>query len=99
MRFQDKVAIVTGSGRGIGRATAISMAKEGAAVCVSARTREDIERVASEIRSFGGKAIAVGVDVCETDQVQNMISETVRAFGALHILVNNAAAGRRLDGA
>lgn len=95
MRFQDKVAIVTGSGRGIGRATAISMAKEGAAVCVSARTREDIERVASEIRSFGGKAIAVGVDVCETDQVQNMISETVRAFGALHILVNNAAAGRR----
>ncbi|MEX0974723.1 MAG: SDR family NAD(P)-dependent oxidoreductase [Bacillota bacterium] len=55
--------------------------------------------MASEIRSFGGKAIAVGVDVCETDQVQNMISETVRAFGALHILVNNAAAGRRLDGA
>ncbi len=94
MRFQDKVAIVTGSGRGIGRATAISFAKEGAAVCVSARTVEDIERVAGEIRSFGGKAIAVPCDVQDTVQVKDMVEKTVEAFGALHILVNNAASGR-----
>jgi 3-oxoacyl-[acyl-carrier protein] reductase len=71
------------------------LAKEGAAVCVSARTKDDIERVAGEIRSLGGKAISVVVDVGETDQVQHMIAETVSAFGAIHILVNNAAASRR----
>ena len=92
-RFEGKVAIVTGSGRGIGRATVLGLAREGARCCVTARTVEDIEAVASQVRASGGEAIAVKADVGDTAQVVNMIEKTVEAFGRLDVLVNNAAGG------
>ena len=92
-RFEGKVAVVTGSGRGIGRATLIGMAKEGARCCVTARSVDEIEAVAAEIRALGGEAIAVQCDVADTAQVRNMIERTMAAFGRLDVLVNNAAGG------
>lgn len=92
-RSGGKAAIVTGSGRGIGRATVLELAREGAMCCVVARTVADIESVAHEIEASGGKAIAVAADVSDTESVVNMIEKTVSAFGRLDILVNNAAGG------
>jgi NAD(P)-dependent dehydrogenase (short-subunit alcohol dehydrogenase family) len=90
MQLKDKVAIVTGGGRGIGRATAISLALEGAAVTVSARTRAQIEETALQIRHQGGKAIAIPADVANESSVANMVSCTLETFGRIDILVNNA---------
>ncbi len=93
MRFQGKVAIVTGSGRGIGRATVLGMTKEGGRCCVAARTLADVESVVREVKALGGEAIGVQCDVGDTAQVKNMIEKTVEAFGRLDIVVNNAAGG------
>ncbi len=98
MRFKDKVAIVTGSGRGIGRATVLRLATEGAKCCITARTVEDIEAVKREVESRGGQCIAVQCDVGDTTQVARMIEKTVETFGRLDYLVNNAAGGRGLSG-
>jgi 3-oxoacyl-[acyl-carrier protein] reductase len=88
-----QVAIITGGGRGIGRAIAISYAEAGADVCVTARTASEIERVAAEIQYAGGKAIAVACDVSNRASVESMIEQTVAEFGRLDILVNNAGGG------
>ena len=88
--LEGKVAIVTGSGRGIGRTTALMMAQAGAAVTVLARTAEDVEKTASEIRAQGGKALAVPTDVRVSEQVSNMMGKTLEEFGRIDILVNNA---------
>lgn len=85
-----KVAIVTGSGRGIGRAIALGLAEAGAAVVVAARTAQDIEKTASEIKRQGGKSLAVPTDVRLSGQVDNLIDETVKKFSRIDILVNNA---------
>jgi len=91
--LEDKIAIVTGSGRGIGKGIALGFAQAGAHVAVCARTIEQVEATASEIRALGRKSIAIQVDVRETDQVQNMVNKTVEALGRLDILVNNAGGG------
>ena len=92
MKLKGKVALVTGSSRGIGRAIALAFAKEGANVVVNyLRSEEKAEHVISEIESFGGKAIAVKADVSKIDEVQQMVNECVKQFGRLDILVNNAA--------
>jgi len=93
MRFKGKVAIVTGSGRGIGRATVLGMVKEGGKCCVTARTQADVDSVVREVKALGGEAIGVCCDVGDTEQVKNMIEKTVEAFGRLDIVVNNAAGG------
>jgi NAD(P)-dependent dehydrogenase (short-subunit alcohol dehydrogenase family) len=85
-----KVAIVTGAGKGIGKAEAVALAKEGAAVTLVARTYEDVVRVAKEIEAFGGRAIAVKCDVANGEQVKQAVAATVKAFGTVDILVNNA---------
>lgn len=90
MRLEGKVAIVTGGGRGIGRAIALALAREGAAVVVAARTKQEIEAVAGEIEASGGCALAVPTDVCQEASVQNMVRRAVEAFGRVDILVNNA---------
>jgi 3-oxoacyl-[acyl-carrier protein] reductase len=90
MRLEDKVAIVTGSGRGIGRAIALGFVREGAKVVVSARTEEEIESTAAEIRSQGGQALAVVCDVSDETQVKELVQKTYEAFNKVDVLVNNA---------
>ncbi|HIE16593.1 MAG TPA: SDR family oxidoreductase [Dehalococcoidia bacterium] len=86
----DKVAIVTGAGRGIGKAIALGLAEAGAAVVVAARTAQDIEKTASEIKRQGGKSLAIPTDVRLSEQVNNLIDGTVKEFNRVDILVNNA---------
>jgi NAD(P)-dependent dehydrogenase (short-subunit alcohol dehydrogenase family) len=91
MGFEGKVAIVTGGGRGIGKATAILLAKRGVKVCVAARTKEDLENTCQEIRNAGGEAMYVQTDISVLDQIKNLIDQTVNAYNRLDILINNAA--------
>src|SRR5215469_6303170 len=90
MLLAEKVAVITGGGRGIGRAIALKFAKEGATAVVSARTKSEIESVAEEIRHEGGSAIAVVADVADEVQCKNLIGVATSQFGKVDILVNNA---------
>jgi 7-alpha-hydroxysteroid dehydrogenase len=98
--LKDKVAIVTGAGRGIGQGIAVAFAEAGADVTCAARTVSEIEATAAEVRRIGRRALAIPCDVRDAEQVQNMVNKTVEAFGRIDILVNNAAAaeyGRLMD--
>jgi len=90
MLLKGQVAIVTGGGRGIGRAIARKFAAAGASVVVSARTEAEIEQVAVEMQDAGGKAASVAGDVSREADCEKIVRETRNAFGAIHILVNNA---------
>ena len=92
MKLKDKVCIVTGAGRGIGEAIAKAFAAQGAKVCCAARSRDQIERVAGEIRAAGGRGEAIACDVTNPDQVAQMVRETEERLGPVDILVNNAGA-------
>jgi NAD(P)-dependent dehydrogenase (short-subunit alcohol dehydrogenase family) len=91
-RFTDKVAIVTGGGSGIGRATALLLASEGARVTVADIAEPAAAEVAATIEADGGSARVQVVDVADADAVAAMVADTVLAFGGLDILHNNAAA-------
>jgi 3-oxoacyl-[acyl-carrier protein] reductase len=88
--LKGKVAIVTGGTQGIGRATAILLAKEGASVAIAARGRELLEKVAGEIRAAGGSVAAVQADIGSKADCERVVAETMKAFGRIDILVNNA---------
>lgn len=88
--LENRVAIVTGAGQGIGKAAAVGLANAGANVVIAARTSSDIENVASEIEQRGRKALALPTDVTLRDQVNNLVDKTVKEFGRIDILVNNA---------
>jgi NAD(P)-dependent dehydrogenase (short-subunit alcohol dehydrogenase family) len=90
--LEGKVAIVTGSGRGIGKAVALGLAEAGADVVVLARTVADIEKTADEVRALGRRALAVPTDVRVGEQVNNVVDATLKEFGRVDILVNNAGA-------
>jgi 3-oxoacyl-[acyl-carrier protein] reductase len=85
-----KTAIITGAGRGIGRAIAIGYAKAGAAVCCAARTERELEKTVAKITADGGKAIAIPTDVTVNSQVESLMKTANRRLGAIHILVINA---------
>lgn len=89
-RLDDKVAIVTGGATGIGKAITHAFVDEGAAVAIAARNLARLEEVAKDIKSKGGKIIAIQTDVSDLNQVQRMVSKTIKEFGKIDILVNNA---------
>src|SRR5262245_66059299 len=91
-KLDGKVALVTGSGRNIGRATVLKMAAEGAHVVVNSRTNQaEADAVAQEVRAGGGKALALLADVSQKEQVDSMVSRALSEFGRIDILINNAA--------
>ena len=96
-RLEDKVALVTGGGAGIGRAIAETFAREGAAVIVADRDGEAATEVAEAIVKSNGAASAHEVDVTDTPQVKELIGEIAEAHGRLDVLVNNAGVGERSD--
>lgn len=90
-RLRDKVAIVTGGGKGIGKAISLAFSREGAVVVAAGRTLQALEKTCDEINNKGGRAKAIQTDVSVEEQVKRMVSETVKAFGKVDILVNNSA--------
>jgi NAD(P)-dependent dehydrogenase (short-subunit alcohol dehydrogenase family) len=92
MKLSGKTAIVTGAGRGIGRACALALAREGADVALNARTQSEIDGVASEIEALGRRALAVAGDVAQEEDVARLGSTVIEAWGRVDILVNNAGA-------
>lgn len=95
MDISGKTVIVTGSGRGIGKAIAILLAQEGAKVVVTARTKSEIDQVRDKIKSRGGNAISVPADVTVPHSVRNLVHTTIEEYGSVDVLVNNAGTGIR----
>lgn len=94
MKLKDKVAIVTGGGRGLGREIALAYSQEGAQVVLFARTSEEINSVAQEIKNQGGKATTITGDVRSEADVKNLFQQTFVKFNRLDILVNNAGTAK-----
>ena len=90
MKLKDRTAIITGAGRGIGKATAIAFAKEGANVVLASRTREEIELTAKECRILGVDALAVETDVSSKVSVNGMIKAAYEKYKKIDYLINNA---------
>jgi NAD(P)-dependent dehydrogenase (short-subunit alcohol dehydrogenase family) len=90
MLLKGQVAIVTGGGRGIGRAIALKFAAEGASVVITARTESEVQQAAADIQAAGGKAAAVAADIGREADCEKIVTAARKAFGAIHILVNNA---------
>lgn len=96
MRLKDKVCLVTGASRGIGRAIAVTFGREGADVVVNySKSKEKAEEVVNEIIKFGRKAIAVKADVSNKEEVDKMVEDVIKEFGKIDVLVNNAGITHR----
>jgi 3-oxoacyl-[acyl-carrier protein] reductase len=95
MQLKDKVAIITGGGRGIGRAIAIAYAAEGARIVIAARSTEQLDEVAAEITEQGEEILTVPTDLRIPAEVENLVQKTVDRFGRIDILVNNAGINPR----
>jgi 7-alpha-hydroxysteroid dehydrogenase len=89
-RLPGRVAVVTGAGRGIGRAIALAFAEMGADVVCAARTEKEIEATAARARTFGRRALAVRCDVTDAAQLEALVARTMSDFGRIDLLVNNA---------
>jgi 3-oxoacyl-[acyl-carrier protein] reductase len=90
MRLEEKVAIVTGASKGIGKGIALRYAREGAKVVVASRSTDLLSTVVEEIKASGGEALALPVDVRSAQSVQRAVDDTVGAYGRLDVMVNNA---------
>jgi NAD(P)-dependent dehydrogenase (short-subunit alcohol dehydrogenase family) len=91
MKLKGKAVLVTGAGRGIGKALALGFAAEGSDVVVVSRTRNEIEVTAEEIKKLGRKALAVEADVSQEDDVRRIIDDISERMGRLDVIINNAA--------
>jgi Short-chain dehydrogenases of various substrate specificities len=89
-KLTDRVAVVTGAGKGIGAGTARAVAEAGADVVVAARTEADIEQTAADVRERGRRSLAVPCDVTKTEDLERLVAATVAEFGRIDVLVNNA---------
>lgn len=89
--LSGRVAMVTGGGRGIGKAIALGLAQCGAKLVLTSRTKEELEKVASEIKENGGEAMPLVTDLMESDQINALVEATMKAHGRVDILINNAA--------
>ncbi len=94
-RLEGRRALVTGGGSGIGRATALRLAAEGAAVCVSGRRSDPLAETVAAIEAAGGRAVAVAGDASVEADAERMVEQTAAAFGGIDVLVNNAGSIRR----
>ena len=94
MRLEGQVGIVTGAGQGIGRAIALTLAKEGAAIAVNDINHESARKVAEEIKSQGGKAVPIKADVSNKEEVNSLVEQTLDNFKRIDILVNNAGTAK-----
>lgn len=90
MRLAGKVALVTGGGKGIGRAIAVLFAREGAAILLNGTDKEALDAVAAEITAAGGRAFAHPADIADEESVRQMVEKTIAEFGKVDILVNNS---------
>ena len=93
LKLDDKVAIITGAGRGLGRAMAIKFAEAGADVVAASRTQKQLEETAAEVTKTGRKCIIVPTDVTSSQQVNALAEATIKEFGKIDILINNAGGG------
>jgi 3-oxoacyl-[acyl-carrier protein] reductase len=94
MSLSGRVALVTGASQGIGRACALKLAKDGAAVAVAARNQEKLNELVAEITAGGGKAAAFPLDVSDEEQIKSGVKAAIAQFGKIDILVNNAGITR-----
>mgnify|MGYP000253550818 FL=1 len=92
--LQGKVAVVTGSSRGIGRAIALGFAGEGCRVCISGRTPEDLERTRREVQALGADVLAVQTDLVQPGEPERLVQLTLERFGQIDVLVNNVGGSR-----
>ena len=92
--LKGKTALITGAGKGIGKAVAIALAQEGVNVILTARTTADIENTANEVRELGVTALAVTADVADIESVNNAVEQGLTQFGSIDILINNAGIGK-----
>ena len=90
MRLDGQVAIITGAGRGIGRAIALAYAKEGARLALAARSADELEDTAREVRALGAPAYVIPTDVSDREQVDRMVAHAIDRYSTIDILVNNA---------
>lgn len=91
MRLRDKVALITGASRGLGRAVAVAFAREGASVAICARHVEDLHGVEEELRAQGAEVLAITADVGDKRDVERLVSATLLEYGRVDVLVNNAS--------
>jgi NAD(P)-dependent dehydrogenase (short-subunit alcohol dehydrogenase family) len=95
--LEGRVALVTGGSRGIGRSSALGLARAGADVVVASRKLSDLEKVSEEIRGLGRRSLAVAAHVAKMDQIKDLVSKVKDEFGKIDILVNNAATNPVMD--
>src|SRR5947209_8095883 len=92
-KFDQRIALVTGGGRGMGRAIALALARQGAPVAVAARTASELEEVVSRARAEGGRVVPVTVDLADRQAARQLLPRVADLLGPVDILVNNAGVG------
>lgn len=93
MRLKDKVAIITGGGRGIGKAIALGFAHQGSHIVVAARTESEVILVSDKIREMGRESLGIVCDISDENQVKNLVDATLNKFKRVDVLINNAGIG------